>query len=141
MRFWDTSAVVPLLVPEAGSDRMTELMREDPGAAVWWLTWVECASALARLAREGGISRGDMGLATGRLAAAAAQWSEVPPTEPVRTQAQRLLRLHALRAADALQLGAALVLSEHDPSRLPFVTLDEQLARAAEREGFAVLGA
>lgn len=141
MRFWDTSAVVPLLVPEAASDRMTGLMREDPGAAVWWLTPVECASALARRAQEGGLSRGDLGLATRRLTAAAEQWSEVPPTEPVRTQAQRLLRLHALRAADALQLAAALVLAEHDPRSLPFVTLDDQLAQAAEREGFAVLGA
>jgi predicted nucleic acid-binding protein len=51
----------------------------------------------------------------------------------------RLLRLHSLRAADALQLAAAIVLSEHDPATLPFVTLDDQLARAAELEGFSLL--
>lgn len=140
MRFWDTSALVPLLVPEERSDRLTALMREDPGAAVWWITPVECASALARLAREDRLSREDLALAAGRLSAAAARWSEVPPTEPIRDQAQRMLRLHALRAADALQLAAALVLAEFDPKTLPFVTLDARLAAAAEREGFEVLG-
>lgn len=52
----------------------------------------------------------------------------------------RLLRLHPLRAADALQLAAALVLAEHDPRTLPFVTLDERLALAAEQEGFELMG-
>lgn len=51
----------------------------------------------------------------------------------------RLLRIHELRAADALQLAAALVLAVFDPKTLPFVTLDACLATAAEREGFAVL--
>jgi predicted nucleic acid-binding protein len=139
VKYWDTSAIVPLLVPEDSSDRLTALMREDPGVAVWWITRVECASALARLARQGALSHGDLALATRRLAASASTWSEVPPTGPVRDQAMRLLRLHALRAADALQLAAALILAEHDPTRLPFVTKDGALARAAEREGFLVL--
>jgi predicted nucleic acid-binding protein len=140
VRFWDTSALVPLLVPVERSDRMAALVREDPGTAVWWITPVECASALARLARADRLSRGDLALGARRLSAAAEGWSEVPPTELVRDQAHRLLRLHALRAADALQLAAALILAEHDPKTLPFVTLDDRLAAAAEREGFSVLG-
>lgn len=140
MRFWDSSALVPLLVPEPSSARLTAVMREDPAAAVWWATPVECASTLARLAREERMSRGDAALATRLLATAAQGWSEIPPTDRVRDQARRVLRLHPLRAADALQLAAALVLAEHDPRALPFVTLDAQLARAAEREGFEVIG-
>lgn len=140
MRFWDTSALVPLLVPEESSDRLAALVREDPETAVWWITPVECASALARLARGDRLSRENLARGARRLSAAAEGWSEVPPTDPVRDQAHRLLRLHTLRAADALQLAAALVLAEYDPRTLPFVTLDDRLAAAAEREGFPVLG-
>lgn len=140
MKFWDSSALVPLLVAEASSERLTALMREDPAAAVWWTTPVECASAIARLEREGGMPRDDVARSAKRLATAVQEWTEVPPTDRVRDQAMRLLRLHSLRAADALQLAAALVLAEHDPRTLPFVTLDDHLAAAAEREGFEVLG-
>ena len=140
MRFWDSSALLPLVVEEAGSARLAELMAEDPAAAIWWGTPVEWAGAIARLVRERRADEAGAHAALERLGAVSQGWTEVPPTDRVRTQAQRLLRLHALRAADALQLAAALVLAEHDPRALPFVTLDEQLARAAEREGFAVLG-
>jgi hypothetical protein len=53
----------------------------------------------------------------------------------------RLLRVHPLRAADSLQLAAAVVASEGDPGELPFVCLDEKLAQAASREGFVCLEA
>jgi predicted nucleic acid-binding protein len=53
--------------------------------------------------------------------------------------ALRLLRVHALRAADSLQLAAAIVAAEHEPSALEFVSLDERLNEAASREGFRIL--
>ena len=58
----------------------------------------------------------------------------------VRRHAERLVESHPLRAADALQLGAALAAAEDDPAGLEFVTLDRRQALAAEREGFRVLG-
>ncbi len=141
MRFWDSSALLPLLVPEARSELLVELMRDDPAAAVWWSTPVECVAALARLEREGRLSDAGWGAARERLRAVARGWTEVPPVERVRSQAMRMLRLHPLRAADALQLAAAVVLADFEPGVLPFVTLDAQLAAAARREGFGVLGA
>jgi predicted nucleic acid-binding protein len=141
MRFWDSSALLPLLVPEARSEVLVELMREDPAAAVWWSTPVECVAALARLEREGRLSDAGWGVARERLRAVVRGWTEVPPVERVRSQAMRMLRLHPLRAADALQLAAAVVLADFEPGALPFVTLDAQLAAAASREGFEVLGA
>jgi len=57
----------------------------------------------------------------------------------VRDRARRLLEIHPLRAADSLQLAAALVASEEKPSQLPFVSLDRNLARAAEKEGFELI--
>ncbi len=140
MKFWDSSAVLPLLVPEERSAALIDLFRDDPAAAVWWATPVECASALARLERERRVTEAGWQAATERLRAAARGWTEVPPIDKVRDQATRLLRLHSLRAADALQLAAALVLADFEPRTLPLVTLDLQLAAAARREGFEVLG-
>jgi hypothetical protein len=68
------------------------------------------------------------------------RWSEITAIDPVRRHAERIIETHPLRAADALQLGAALVAAEDDPAALEFVTLDRQQALAAEREGFRVLG-
>jgi hypothetical protein len=53
--------------------------------------------------------------------------------------ALRLLRNHPLRAADALQLAAALIASEETPQTLEFICLDDRLALAARREGFTVI--
>ena len=140
MRFWDASALVPLLVNEPRTGEMVSVQREDPSAAVWWATPVECWSALARAQREGRLTDTDVADAARLLSEAGERWTEVPPLDRVRDQAARLVRLHPLRAADALQLAAALVLSDFEPRTLPFVTLDDRLASAARREGFDVLG-
>ena len=66
-------------------------------------------------------------------------WQEVVPSGAVRNVAQRLLRVHPLRAADALQLAAATIASEREPASLEFVSLDERLNVAAQREGFIVI--
>ena len=140
MRFWDTSAILPLLVDEPQTKAMVELMGDDPAAAVWWLTSVECWSALARLEREARLTEAGVTAAAALLQAAARRWTEIPPIERVRDQASRLLRLHPLRTGDALQLAAAVVLADFEPRTLPLVTLDDRLAVAARREGFEVLG-
>jgi len=137
MIFWDSSAVVPLLVDEAPRDPLLQLLRRDPGMLVWWGTPVECASAIARREREGAL--GAASLALDRLRAVAREWHEVLATETVRSVALRMLRVHALRAADSLQLAAAFVAAEHDPSSLEFVSLDDRLVEAADREGFRVV--
>lgn len=74
-----------------------------------------------------------------RLGLLAASWVEIEPVEQVRRRAIRLLRLHPLRAADALQLAAALTAADEDPQRLDVVSSDDHLSAAARREGFKVL--
>jgi predicted nucleic acid-binding protein len=93
---------------------------------------------LARLERQGDLADSAMRDAIERLDALAGGWNEVQPVEPVRRAARRLLRVHALRAADALQLAAAVVASEGHAASLEIVTLDDRLAEAAGREGHAV---
>jgi predicted nucleic acid-binding protein len=140
MRFWDSSAIVPLLAGETYTGPMTREYEADPAMLVWWAASVECASALARREREGRLRGAPMSEALERLASLQSAWREVEPVDRVRRAAMRLLRVHPLCAADALHLGAALVAAEDNPRTLPFVTLDEELALAAEREGFVVVG-
>ena len=64
---------------------------------------------------------------------------KVLPGERLREVAERMLRVHPLRAADALQLAAALVWSRDRPDGRVFVSCDERLRDAAGREGFTVL--
>ena len=139
MRFWDSSAVVPPLVVETASEDVMREYERDPEVVVWWATEVACVSALARLERDGSLAGRSMVDALWRLDGLARAWREVQPIARVRETAVRLLRVHALRAGDAFQLGAALVASEDHLATLPVVTLDDRLAQAAEREGFTVV--
>ena len=139
MRYWDSSALLPVVVREATTSAMQGLLRADADVLTWWGSRVEAASALSRLGREGAIDGSGLEAAFARLGTLAQTWDEVVPSDLVRDQATRLLRVHALRAADALQLAAALVAAEHRPESLPLVTLDDRLREAALREGFQVL--
>jgi uncharacterized protein len=138
LRFWDSSAIIPLTVAEASTSAMRAVAEEDPVMCVWWATEVECVSALARMEREGASTDTTTTVALERLDLLTESWNEVQPVVAVRGVARRLLRVHTLRAADALQLAAAVVASEGQPASLDIVTLDERLAVAARREGFTV---
>ncbi len=141
MRFWDASAVVPLLLEEARSETMRAESAERPQLVVWWGTVVECTSAIGRRERSGALEPSEATEALETLDRLTRDWREVPPTPTLRDDAQRLVRVHDLRARDALQLAAARIAADGEPGALPFVTLDERLALAASREGFPLLGA
>ena len=140
MRFWDSSALVPLLVSEPGTGAAQELAREDPVIVVWWGTTVECASAIARLEREGTLDEQGAIEALARLSRFADAWHEIEASDPLREAALRCLRVHPLRAADAFQLASALVAAQGRPSTVTLVSRDERLASAARREGFQITG-
>ena len=139
MRFWDSSALVPLLAAEEDSSRRAGQLREDGVMAVWWATVVECESAIQRRQREGVLDVAGARLARARLEELAGAWHETPPAPATRLLATRLIRTHPLRAADALQLAAALSLAAALRRSIPFVCADDRLASAAEIEGLAVL--
>lgn len=140
MRYWDSSAIVPLLVVEDSSTTVEAILAEDGSVVSWWGTPIECASAIGRRDRDGALDASEVALATTKLAALEASWVEVAPSERLRDIARRLVRVHDLRAADALQLAAATAVSAEQDAPLPLVTLDERLALAASREGFPVIG-
>lgn len=139
MRFWDSSALVPLFVAQGATAAMRDLVRADPEITVWFLSDLEIRSALARLEREGAITLRDGQRASEELERLWAQWTVIVQMDSVKARAQRLVAVHPLRAADALQLAAALLLVEDRPLRSELVTLDTRLVDAARREGFRVV--
>ncbi len=138
MKFWDSSAILPLLLDERTSASVAAVYEDDERQIVWCLTEVEAVSALARRERQGGRPV-DVERARTTLKILSERWEEVTSVESVRTRAIRLLGTHGLRAADALQLAAALVFCDERTESLPFVCLDDRLAEAARKEMFPVL--
>ena len=139
MRYWDASAIVPLIIAEHETKTVRAWAEEDSEIVTWAWTRVELASAVERHAREGKITSAQRREALKRFAEIADAWDEVTDLLPVRQRAMQLLARHNLRAADSAQLAAALLIAESDPASVTFVCLDERLADAAEREGFEVL--
>lgn len=139
MRYWDSSALVTLVVQQESSEAVRELHSRDPAVVTWTTSEIEILSALCRLRREALLDDGDLQAATERLSNLWDTFDAVVAVDAVKQRARRLLRTHSLRAADALQLGAALLAASDDPSRWAFACLDERLADAARREGFPVV--
>jgi len=139
VRFWDASGLIPLCLDDPATPLMRGLVREDQGIAVWWGTAVECCSAFIRLRRQGILEAAGLENARHVLDGLAGGWTEVVPAQDVRDQAIRLLGLHPLRAADALQLSGAFIWADRHPFGRHFVCLDVRLRDAARAEGFVVL--
>jgi hypothetical protein len=138
VRFWDSSAVVPLLVTQVSSSQTDQWLDEDVDIAIWTLTPVEVASALRRLVREGQVSEPHADEAERRMGELVLASHLIVDVDAVKSRAGRVLRVHPLRAADAMQLGAALEWASGNPTGRILYTLDTRLALAAGREGFTV---
>jgi len=138
VRFWDSSAVVPLLVEQASSSRVAAWIAGDNTMVLWTLTPVEVVSGLRRLVRDKALAEEVARVAEARMEELVRVCHLIIDVEAVKSLAARLLRLHPLRAFDALQLGAALQWAEGHPQGRTLHTLDGRLALAAQREGFVV---
>ena len=137
--FWDASGLVPLCCFQSQTAEATKTARIYARQVTWWATPVEVASSFSRLRREANLTHEGKQQALNRLAYLRSRWTEVQPTNEVRETAERLLNVHKLRAADALQLAAALVWCSHQPRGRHFIGADGDLANAAEAEGFTVI--
>jgi len=140
VRFWDASALVPIFLNEPQSELTRTWYATDPGVIVWALTRIELLSAIARRDREDPAEPAPYRIARDKIARVWPEWFEIGDLVAVAQHAERLLLAHPVRAADALQLGAAIVAAESQPATLEFVTLDRRLGAAAAREGFPVVG-
>ena len=139
MRYWDASALVPLVVAEPDSELVRTWLSEDDQVVTWAWSRTEITSAIERRARDGSLSRLQRREALRRFDAFAESWDEVIELLAVRSRANALLARHPLRAADAGQLGAALLIQEQLAGALTFVCLDHRLSTAAELESLRVM--
>lgn len=138
MKFWDTSALLPLFVDEPATESCAALLSSDPSVIVWEGTSVELLSALSRYRRH---SSGFDDLWPGvrhEMLQRWMSWSRVADLAKATLRAQRLVNVHPLTTGDAFQLAAALVACEDQPQWIDFVTRDAALASAARIEGFQV---
>ena len=139
--FWDSSALVPIILPAQASTTLVTLVGADARRTLWWASPVECQSAVFRLHRETPLPAAALDGALRNLRDLVVASDVIPPTIPLRERAVRVLGGHPLRASDALQLAAALEWCENAPGGETFVCLDARLREATRREGFAVLPA
>lgn len=139
MMFWDASAIIPLCVEERYSEAMRQLLMEDGLISVWWGTFLECCSAFARLRRDRYIAIEEEQNAKEPLTELKNIWTEINPSETIREKAIRLISIHPLKAADSLQLSAAIIWAGDNPKGYQFVCLDNKLRNAAQNEGFLII--
>ena len=138
MKFWDSSALLSLVTRQSGVQLVAPVIQGDNDLAVWWGTHTEMVSGACRLRREAAIDDNGLAALISDSEQVLSRAVEIEPIDSVRMAAARLLRTHALRAADALQLAAALVWADLRPQGMGFVSLDRRLRAAAEKEGFTV---
>jgi len=139
VKFWDSSALIPLYVTQSSTKAMRALFEDDADVLVWVLTDVEIWSALGRLRREGSMTHAQVQDASSLVESFWKMVRVVSAIDAVKVRARRLLNTHQLRAADSLQLAAALAATHDEPFGRSFVCLDQRLADAARAEGFNVL--
>jgi predicted nucleic acid-binding protein len=137
--FWDASALVALCCWQPQTKAARQARRLFPQMVVWWATSVECTSAFRRLERAQALTAQATQQALLELDQLRQRWTEVAPVNEVRDTAEQLLGKHDLRAADALQLAAALVWCNAYPKGKTFVGGDAKLLDAAGKEGFNVV--
>lgn len=138
MNFWDSSAIVPLFVEEESSQKLISLREECDDISVWALTPVEVVSAVCRRQRLGDIPAEAVVRILRDISGRFRSFQIVADVDRVKELAFRLLRIHPVTAADALQLAAALAACGDHPPSHSFVTLDRVLAEAASKEGFKI---
>jgi len=139
MKFWDASAVIPLCIEEPQTKAVQDIAKKDEALIVWWGSLIECHSAFARLQRDGYLRPTEEDQVREILSSLESAWTEMEPSEDIRDIALRLLFSHPLRAADSLQLAAAIVWADKKPKGHHFVCCDNRLREAAKKEGFSVL--
>ena len=134
MRFWDTSALVPLIARELSTEAVLALHREDP-VVVASTASIECVSAFVHKHRERAISDQQLLSLLAQLGELARAWNIGEPTSEVSALAEGLVEMHGLRAGDAIQLASA----RASGRAIDFVCIDRRLARAAAAEGHRVV--
>jgi hypothetical protein len=134
VRYWDSSALVAVFIAEGRTAEMDRLLAVDQEVTVSFLTLIEIASAITRRP----LAERTREVARFTFHEVQKAWTIIDDYEEIASLAIVIAERHRLRTGDAIQLATAIVASKDAP-KLPFVTLDRDLARAARLEGFPTL--
>lgn len=132
--YFDTSAVVPVLIVEPGTPRATQLWDAADRVVSARLVYPEGRAALAQAHRLGRLTARQLRAAVGELEARYDQLDLVEVDDELARRAGELAEAHALRGYDAVHLAAADRLRQPD---LVVVAGDVGLLAAAKAERIA----
>jgi len=133
--YFDTSAVVPMIVSEPATERCVRLWNESSRIVSVRLLYPEARAAFARANRMGRITPKQLASAVTDLDSIIAEVDHVEITADLSRAAGDLAQSHGLRGHDAVHLAAAHAVADSD---LVLVTGDSDLAAAASVLGISV---
>ena len=133
--YFDTSAVVPLIINEPSTERCNRLWNESSRVVSVRLLYPEARAALAKAERMGRITPAQLVSAVDELDSIMAEVDHIEVTAQLATAAGHLAQEHGLRGYDAVHLAAANAVADGD---LVLVTGDADLAAAAVALGIPV---
>ncbi len=132
--YFDTSAIVPLLIDEAGTERSRSHWLGADRLFTVRIAHVEARAALAQAARGGRVASAQLRRAVSALPALFEQVEAIEVDDELVRRAGDLAETRALRANDAVHLAAALRVQDLD---LVLVAGEALLLTAAASEGLA----
>ena len=133
--YFDTSAIIPLIISEPTSDRCNRVWDESSRVVSVRLLYPEARAALAKAERMGRLSATQHVAAVVELETIITQIDHVEVTETLAHRAGELAQAHGLRGYDAVHLAATAAVADSD---VVLVTGDSDLANAANSIGIAV---
>jgi predicted nucleic acid-binding protein len=142
VQFWDSSALLPLVVWQPPfSEQCRRAFRTTAPRAVAFLARVECRAAIERLVRAGTLKSTARRRALTQVDKLVAGFDVVAFSAEVEAYALELVHRYALRSLDALQLGCARTLSAGAGANMvpELLCCDRRLADAAASEGYPLL--
>ncbi len=140
--FLDSSALVKRYVIERGTDRIVELLEGTEPLVASRLTLVEVTATVVRRAKGGDLAAHHLETVLPTLEREfRARFEVIELARATLTRSADLIRVHALRAADGIQLACALIGAgpATGDDEFIFVSSDSELNGAAEKEGLTVL--
>lgn len=136
MKYWDSSALVTLFVEQPCSAKYAALYEREGQVITAWHSVAECASAFCRLRREELLTEAQLTELLTHLQTQAENWYILASGNRLEKLTLRMLRIHPLRAMDAIHLAAACLVRGDELAPMGFFTEDARLTEAAAKEGF-----
>jgi predicted nucleic acid-binding protein len=138
MLFWDSSALLAIILHESSAALLRPFLDEDPEVASSFITPLEIVSTIWRRQHADLFSLAQVQDVDQLYSVITKNWITLGDTRTIDV-ALRLVARQPLRTGDAIQLASALEVADREGVMLPFVTLDEELGAAARAEGLRVL--